>query len=416
MKLHVLKGCPYCIRVLFQLEVLGLDYQIVWYANYDGLRTPEYYAMNPNGQAPVLEVKEGFLYESSAIMRYIAELKPEAKINGGTIYEKGLVDQWILNTGTLAPISGIFMSVIGVATKSKDELDKAYAIIPQKMKLFEDRLAGREYLVGNTVTTADFATLSLFYVFCSYFMDEKELSKYPNFSKYYKNLISQKFFTNFFGNNRGICNQPFDFVPHVEHKAEHAKQPKKEANHQKPTAAAPKQKKEEDKPEESKKPAKPEEPETTFDLFNFKTLFVNETDRKKVSDFAITEYDKNHFSFWHVRYDKHPAEGKELIPFNNLLTNFCQRLADLSLTKNIIGIHGIYGEEPDLQINGLWLWKSADFYEGLKDHPSNEYLQWTKLDPTKQEDRKRIEEYWSNIKSETGIVEGQRCRTLKIIK
>lgn len=145
-------------------------------------------------------------------------------------------------------------------------------------------------------------------------------------------------------------------------------------------------------------------------------MFVNEQDRKKVVDFATQQYDKNCFSFWHAHYDKHSSEGKELIPFNNLLTNFCQRVADLSLSKNLIAIHGIYGEEPDLQINGLWFWKSADFYEGMKDHPSNEYVIWTKLDPANADHKKRIEEYWSNVKSETGTVEGQRCRTLKIIK
>ena len=380
----------------------------------------------------MLEVQEGVVYESTAIMRYIADLRPELKLNGESIFDKSQVDLWALNTNVImGVVSPLIKAITGREPRSKEDIDKLLTTLPERMKLFEDRLSERTFLVGYAVTTADLSLLSVLYLLFTFGLEEKERHKYPHILRYYNNLTSSKIFTSVFGNQKRLTNKMWKLVPVEGQKsaevkqAEEKKDPKvsdkKDSKAPKPTESKDVKPKKEEKvktelKEEAKKVEKPAESETTFDLYNFKTLFVNEIDRKKVVEFAVSNYDKNHFSFWHAHYDKHAAEGKELVPFNNLLTNFCQRLADLSLTKNIIGIHGIYGEEPDLQINGLWLWKSADFYEGLKDHPSNEYVKWTKINPSNASDRQRIEEYWANIKSEIGTVEGQRCRTLKIIK
>lgn len=437
MKLHALVGCPYCSRVLFELETLQMEYEIVWYTHVDQLKTESYLALNPKGEAPVLELPEGLIYESSAIMRYLGDLRPELKLNGGTPFERGLVDMWILNSATITgPLMTPLFALIGRKPNTKEEIDKCLAQLPEKMKLIEDRLSERTYLVGTSVTNADFCLLSFLLMYFTYLLEEKERHKYPHTLRYYNNLTSARYFTAFFGQNKKMCTKMWK---HVAGEATQATKVEEKKTEEKNTED--KKEKKQTKPAESKKDSKKEEPkkeakkqekieevkkeapalkrveiETSFKLFDFKNLFVNELDRKQVVNTAIETYDKNHFSFWHAHYDKHPSEGKELIPFNNLLTNFCQRVADLGLNKDIIGIHGIYGEEPDLQINGLWLWQSADFLQGMKDHPSNEYVQWTKLDPAKPEDRKRIEEYWANIKSEIGAVEGQRCRTLKIVK
>lgn len=47
--------------------------------------------------------------------------------------------------------------------------------------------------------------------------------------------------------------------------------------------------------------------ETKFDLFEFKTELVNSKDKSSTIDKLFETYDKEAFSFYHLKYDK--AEG-----------------------------------------------------------------------------------------------------------
>ena len=62
-----------CYKVRLLLAILGLDYQRVHVDIRAGeTRTPEHLARNPRGQLPVLETDEGTLWDSMAILVYLA--------------------------------------------------------------------------------------------------------------------------------------------------------------------------------------------------------------------------------------------------------------------------------------------------------------------------------------------------------
>jgi len=67
-------------------------------------------------------------------------------------------------------------------------------------------------------------------------------------------------------------------------------------------------------------------PPSPFDLYNFKTFFVNHPDKKGV---AVDEWykmlDWEGWSFWHLHYGKYDDEGVVLHITNNLLTGFLSR-------------------------------------------------------------------------------------------
>ncbi|KIT15158.1 glutathione S-transferase family protein [Jannaschia aquimarina] len=66
-------------RVLWMLEELGLEAEIVTYAIGDGsLRAPEVLALTPAGRVPALEIDGQALFESGAIVEYLAETRAEA--------------------------------------------------------------------------------------------------------------------------------------------------------------------------------------------------------------------------------------------------------------------------------------------------------------------------------------------------
>jgi len=75
VKIHGMSTSGNCHKVRMVLEALGEPYQWREIDTRDGTtRTPEFLAMNPNGQVPVAEIAAGvFLPESNAIMAYLAD-------------------------------------------------------------------------------------------------------------------------------------------------------------------------------------------------------------------------------------------------------------------------------------------------------------------------------------------------------
>lgn len=66
-------------RVLWMLEELGLAAEIVTYRIEDGsLRAPDFLKVSPTGRVPGLEIDGLALFESGAILEYLAERHPEA--------------------------------------------------------------------------------------------------------------------------------------------------------------------------------------------------------------------------------------------------------------------------------------------------------------------------------------------------
>lgn len=82
-------------KVLWAADEMGLDYEHeAWGKPVRDPQVPEFLAMNPNGQVPVI-VDDGFvMWESNAIMRYLAE-QTASDLLPSDARERGLVDQWL---------------------------------------------------------------------------------------------------------------------------------------------------------------------------------------------------------------------------------------------------------------------------------------------------------------------------------
>ncbi|WP_394850086.1 glutathione S-transferase family protein [Pendulispora brunnea] len=60
-------------------------------------RSPEYLARNPNGKVPTLEEDDGFvLWESGAILKYLASKRPDREMVPTDPREQAMLDQWLL--------------------------------------------------------------------------------------------------------------------------------------------------------------------------------------------------------------------------------------------------------------------------------------------------------------------------------
>lgn len=82
-------------KALWAADEMGLAYEHeVWGKPDRDPNVPEYLALNPNGQVPVI-IDDGFvLWESNAILRYFAEKTGSDLLPSGG-QERALVDQWL---------------------------------------------------------------------------------------------------------------------------------------------------------------------------------------------------------------------------------------------------------------------------------------------------------------------------------
>jgi elongation factor 1-gamma len=95
-------------------------------------------------------------------------------------------------------------------------------------------------------------------------------------------------------------------------------------------------------------------PESPFNLYDFKTLFVNHPDKKNEGvDTFYKMLDWEGWSFWHFYYQKYTGEGEVLHVTNNLMNGFLNRAEHVN--KYTFARHGVFGEEPNLEIKGCWL-------------------------------------------------------------
>ena len=78
LRVYGMSSSGNCHKVRMTLEALGRPHTWTEIDTLRGTtRTPEFLAMNPNGQVPVVEIEPGtYLAESNAILWYLAEGTP----------------------------------------------------------------------------------------------------------------------------------------------------------------------------------------------------------------------------------------------------------------------------------------------------------------------------------------------------
>src|SRR5579862_4850057 len=76
---HAWGSCS--LALLIALEEAGADYELVVISTKDGdQRQPDYLAINPKGRVPALITDRGVLTETPAMLAYIAQSWPAAKL------------------------------------------------------------------------------------------------------------------------------------------------------------------------------------------------------------------------------------------------------------------------------------------------------------------------------------------------
>src|SRR4051812_17332144 len=96
LRLHNSPMSPNCRKVLALALELGLDVESVQVDMMKGAhKEPSFLAKNPNGKVPVLEDNGWYLWESTAIMQYLADKKPEKNLYPTDLRLRAEVNKWL---------------------------------------------------------------------------------------------------------------------------------------------------------------------------------------------------------------------------------------------------------------------------------------------------------------------------------
>ena len=148
------------IPVMWTVGELGLEYarQAVG-GCFGGLDTDDYLALNPNGRIPTIRDDGKVLWESNVIIRYLSARYGEGTLCPSDPYQRALADQWLewTKTTVLPQLMSVFFGNVRVPAAERDAEAiaagaKAYA---NALAIVEAQLAGRQYLLGDSLTMAD---------------------------------------------------------------------------------------------------------------------------------------------------------------------------------------------------------------------------------------------------------------------
>jgi len=114
----------------------------------------DYYAVNPKGYVPALEISAGdVLTEGPAIVQYLGDQKPAS----GLVPAAGTIERYRLQEmlGYInSEIHKTYSPLFNSATPP-EVADDRRAYLKKRYKLLDDKLAGQKYLFGDKFSAAD---------------------------------------------------------------------------------------------------------------------------------------------------------------------------------------------------------------------------------------------------------------------
>ena len=195
MKLYYNPISPNVRRVRLAAAVLGiqLEEKLVDFSKGEH-KSPDYLALNPNGAVPMLVDGDFVLTESRAIMQYLASKKPESGLLPRDEAARADVTRWQFwdaahfspQLGTLA-FEKVIKVMMGMGEPDQGKIQEALSNFRRFAAVLNERLQGRSYVVGNTLTIADL-TLASSLMYAA--QTEPPISEFPNVQAWFSRITA----------------------------------------------------------------------------------------------------------------------------------------------------------------------------------------------------------------------------------
>ena len=152
-------GSPNPTKVALFLEEAGLAYEAVPVDTRKGDQfKPEFLAVNANGKVPAIVDGDVTVFDSNAILLYLAE-KTGKFLPENTARARGELLSWLMFIATgLGPYSGQAVHFKHFAPKDLEYAHNRYQYEGHRhYKILDEHLAKSRYMIGDTYTIVDMA-------------------------------------------------------------------------------------------------------------------------------------------------------------------------------------------------------------------------------------------------------------------
>jgi glutathione S-transferase len=165
INLHVFPPSPRAFKVLAAATHLGVEYSLRFVDLTKGEQnTPEFAALNPNRKIPVLEEDGFLLWESNAILQYLASKKPESGLLPTDARARADVTRWQcwdLAQWDPACATLIFENLVKKLFQrgepDPNEIARGLERFQKVAPVLDAHLQGRKFITGEMPTVADFS-------------------------------------------------------------------------------------------------------------------------------------------------------------------------------------------------------------------------------------------------------------------
>ena len=182
-------------KALWTADELGAPYEIeVWGQPHRDPDTPEFRALNPNAQVPVMRDGDFVLWESSAIVRYLMDKFGPGELLPGDLETRARAEQWFAWQAT--DLNGAWHPAVGALVRKTPgnydpgQVSDSLRRWTAKMRIFEARLAQTGAFAAGAAFS--FADIPLGLSAHRWFGGDFERPDMPNVAAYYARVKARR--------------------------------------------------------------------------------------------------------------------------------------------------------------------------------------------------------------------------------
>ncbi|OMJ24608.1 Elongation factor 1-gamma [Smittium culicis] len=356
-------------------------------------KSDEYLKLFPTGTYPGLVSGDYKLFDSSAILSYLASKIPESPLVGQTAEESALILQFMFfaEADIMPQLAAVLYPTLGYSPYIKPAVLQAEGRLKKSLLALNTILLDRTYLVGERLTIADINMVCDLVPVMQYLADAKYRKEIRNVARYFKTMINKKVFKEVFSEFT-LCVEP---VKQQQLKKAEPKPVKPKAEKPKPQ---PKKKEveeaadDEPAPEPKPKSALDLLPKSSFNLEDWKRFYSNNDTIPTAMDYFWQHFDPVGYSIWKVEF-KYNEENTLIFMSNNLVGGFFNRLE--RARKYAFGVMLTMGVDNDNIIGGYFVIRGQEIPFEIYDAPDFESFSFVKVDHTIPAVREEIGDYFA---------------------
>jgi glutathione S-transferase len=177
-------------KVIWSLDELDLPFKRHSVGGvFGGNREPTYLAMNPNGLVPVLKDGEISMFESNAIVRFLAARHGDGILRPKEAKALAAAEQWMewQQVNVVPHISTIFWNKVRLSEQQRSDkaIEGAEAGLARMLPIADKALASSKWFAGDSFSYGDIVLGVLYWRYSK--LDGKTLDQ-PNIKRWFEAL------------------------------------------------------------------------------------------------------------------------------------------------------------------------------------------------------------------------------------